>query len=83
MARAYGTYRNVNGIRLTTRRCHYIDRGDIGRDDSVTSVGLCVLEYIDGSGDVDRVGTGDVVEAYDEPRTELEAVGTEVSGMGV
>jgi hypothetical protein len=63
------------------------DRGDVGRDASVTSVGLSVLEYIDGSGDVDRVGTGDVVEEYDEPRTELGlrggGGGTEVSGTGV
>ena len=62
------------------------DKGDVGRDASVTSIGLCVLEYIDESGDVDRVGTGDVVEAYDDPRTELGlrgGGGTEVSWMGV
>jgi hypothetical protein len=29
-----------------------------------------VLEYIDGSGDIDRVGTGEVAEAYVEPGTE-------------
>lgn len=56
---------------------------------SVTSIGLCVLEYIDGSGDIDRVGAGDVGEAYDEPRTELGLRGggggtaTEVFGSGV
>lgn len=63
------------------------DKGDVGRDGSVTSVGLSVLEYIDGSGDVDRVGTGDVVDAYDGPRTEPGlrggGGGTEVSGTGV
>ena len=63
------------------------DRGDVGRDASVTSVGLKVLEYIDGSGDVDRVGTGDVVEANDEPRSEPGlrggGGGTGVSGTGV
>jgi hypothetical protein len=63
------------------------DRGDVGRDASVTSDGLSVLEYIDGSGDVDRVGTGDVGDAYDEPRTEVGlrggGGGTEVSGTGV
>ncbi len=63
------------------------DSGDVGRDASVTSVRLSVLEYMDGSGDVDRVGTGDVVEAYDEPRTEPGlrggGGGIEVSGTGV
>ena len=63
------------------------DKGEFGRDASVTSVGLSVLEYIDGSGDVDRVGAGDVVEAYDEPRTEPGlrggGGGTEVSWTGV
>jgi hypothetical protein len=34
------------------------------------SVGLNVLEYIDGSGDVDRAVTGEVAEAYAEPITE-------------
>jgi hypothetical protein len=62
------------------------DKGEVGRDASVTSVGLSVLEYIDGSGDVDRV-TGDAVEAYDEPTTELGlrggGGGTEVSWTGV
>lgn len=62
------------------------DRGDVGRDASVTSVGLNV-EYIDGLGDVDRVGTGDVAEGYDEPRAEPGLSGggggTEVSGTGV
>jgi hypothetical protein len=29
-----------------------------------------VLEYIDGSGDIDRVGTGEVAEAYEEPAIE-------------
>jgi hypothetical protein len=46
------------------------DRGDVGREASVTSVGLNVLEYIDGSGDIDRVGTGEVAEAYEEPAIE-------------
>lgn len=54
---------------------------------SVTSIGLCVLEYIDGSGDIDRVGTGDVGEGYDGPRTEVGlrggGGGMEVSGTGV
>ncbi len=63
------------------------DKGDVGRDASVTSVGLSTLEYIDESGDADRVGTGDVVEAYDEPRTEAGLRGgggwIEVSGTGV
>lgn len=63
------------------------DKGDVGRDASVTSDGLSVLEYIDGSGDVDRVGTGDVVEAYDEPIIEPGlrggGGGAEVSGAGV
>ena len=45
------------------------------------------VEYIDGLGDVDRVGTGDVAEGYDEPRAEPGLSGggggTEVSGTGV
>jgi hypothetical protein len=63
------------------------ERGDVGREASVTSVGLNVLEYIDGSGDVDRVGTGEVVEAYVEPLTEPGLTGgggrMEVSGVAV
>lgn len=51
------------------------DRGDVGREASVTSVGLNVLEYIDGSGDIDRVGTGEVAEAYVEPTTEFGLTG--------
>jgi len=46
------------------------DRGDDDRDASVTSVGLNVLEYIDGSGDVERVGAGEAAEANVEPTTE-------------
>ena len=61
------------------------DRGDVGRDVSVTSVGLNVLEYIDGSGDVDRVGPGEVAEAYVEPDLGLKggSGGTEVSVVAV
>ena len=44
-----------------------------------------MLEYIDGSGDVDRVGTGEAAEAYVEPKLGLRGGcrGMEVSGVAV
>lgn len=65
------------------------ERGDVGRDASVASVGLNMLEYIDGSGDVDRVGPGEVADAYVEPELGLRGGGggrgrgIEVSGVAV
>lgn len=48
---------------------------------------LIVLEYRDGSGDVDRVGAGEAAEARVEPTTELGlrggGGGIEVSGVAV
>lgn len=44
-----------------------------------------MLEYIDGSGDVDRVGPGEVAEAYVERELGLRGGGggIEVSGVAV
>jgi len=44
-----------------------------------------MLEYIDGSGDVDRVGPGEVAEAYVDPELGLRGGGggTEVSEVAV
>jgi hypothetical protein len=51
------------------------------------STGLIVLEYTDGSGEVDRVGAGEAAEARVEPTTELGlrggGGGIEVSGVAV
>jgi hypothetical protein len=51
------------------------------------STGLIVLEYMDGSGEVDRVGAGEAAEVRVEPTTELGlrggGGGIEVSGVAV
>lgn len=63
------------------------DRGDVDRETSVTSVGLNMLEYTDGAGDVDLGGTDDVAEVYMEPNTALGLTGggggMEVSELAV
>jgi len=57
------------------------DSGDVDREGPVVSVPLNVLEYVDGAGEVDRVGTSGVTEETGMRRgLTCDGGGADVSG---